>query len=160
MMKIVRIPEQRKGVLIGKNGSVKREIEKKTRTSVSVNNGIEIEGEALDIMKAEEIVTAIGRGFSPERAMKLMDEDYRLCVINLGGEGEKKIKRIFSRIIGREGKCRRRIEMGTKTDICVYGKTISIIGRWDSVEKAGGAIELLMKGKTHAYVYRCMEENK
>lgn len=160
MIEIVKIPEQRKGALIGKNGSVKKELEKRTHTSLKINDGVEIEGEALDVLKAKEIVKAIGRGFAPDKALKLMDDDFRLEIISLGDESEKQMKRTISRIIGSKGKSRHTIETLTKTDICVYGKTISIIGRWDYVDRADEAIELLIKGKTHAYVYRCLEEGK
>ncbi len=81
-------------------------------------------------------------------------------MISLGDESEKQMKRTIARIIGRDGKSRHTIETLTKTDICVYGKTISIIGKWDEVERANEAIGLLIKGKTHAYVYRCLEEGK
>jgi ribosomal RNA assembly protein len=159
MIEPVKIPEQRKGVLIGKDGSTKKGIEARTRTKITVNNGIEIDGEPLDVLKAKEIVKAIGRGFAPDKAMKLISDDYRLVVISLGDETEKRMKRIFSRIIGKAGKSRRILEHLTKTDICIYGKTISIIGNWSNAEKANEAIELLVKGKTHAYVYRCLESD-
>lgn len=160
MIELVRIPEQRKGALIGKNGSVKKELEKKTHTSLTVGDDVEIDGEALDVLKAKEIVKAIGRGFAPDKALKLLHDDFRLDVISLGDESEKQMKRTIARIIGRDGKSRHTIETLTKTDICVYGKTISVIGRWDEVERANEAIGLLIKGKTHAYVYRCLEEGK
>jgi ribosomal RNA assembly protein len=158
MIEEIKIPEQRKGVLIGKNGSVKKEIEKKTRTTLTIDEGIEIEGEALDALKAKEIIHAIGRGFAPDKAMKLLNDEYRLVVISIGQENENAMKRIFSRIIGSGGKCRRTIETLTKTDISVYGKTISIIGKWEAAERASEAVELIVAGKTHAYVYKCIEE--
>lgn len=158
MIDVIKIPEQRKGVLIGKNGSVKKEIEKKTHTVLTIDDGIEIEGEALDVLKAKEIVKAVGRGFAPEKALKLLSEDYRLVVMSLGQENEKMMERIFSRIIGSGGKCRRNIERLTKTDISVYGKTISIIGKWNDTERASEAIEMIIQGKMHAYVYKCIEE--
>jgi ribosomal RNA assembly protein len=158
MIEEIKIPEQRKGVLIGKSGSVKKEIEKKTHTVLTIDDGIEIEGKALDVLKAKEIIKAIGRGFAPEKTFKLLSEDYRLVVISLGHKNEKMTRRIFSRIIGSGGKCRRNIELLTKTDISVYGKTISIIGKWGDVEKANEAMEMIIDGKTHAYVYKCIEE--
>jgi ribosomal RNA assembly protein len=160
MIEEVKIPEQRKGVLIGANGSVKREVEKKTRTVITIDDGIEIEGEVLDVLKAKEIIKAIGQGFAPEKAFKLLGEDYRLVVISLDRENEKMTERIFSRIIGSKGKCKRNIETLTKTDIIVYGKTVSIIGKWEDVDKANDAIEMIIDGKMHAYVYKCIEERE
>ncbi len=154
----IRIPEQRKGVLIGKDGSVKKELERATRTIIEIDEDVSIEGEPLDVIKAKEIVKAIGRGFSPEKAFKLLNDEFRLVVISLGQETEKSMKRIFARIIGREGKCKRKIELRTKTNICVYGKTVSIIGEWKGVEKANEIIDLLIEGKPHSYVYKRLEE--
>lgn len=157
MIEIVKIPEQRKGVLIGKDGCVKKELEKRTHTKITIGESIEIEGEVLDVMKAKDIVRAIGRGFSPEKAFKLMDDDFRFVVISLSDKTERQRHRIFSRIIGKRGRCRRNLEMLTKTYISVYGKTISIIGNWQNVKKACDAIELLIEGKKHSYVYKYLE---
>lgn len=158
MIDEIKIPEQRKGVLIGEKGSVKTEIGKKTNTVISIDDGIEIEGEALDVLKAKEIIKAIGRGFSPEKAFKLLDDEFRLIIISLGQETDKRMRRMFSRIIGRNGRCKRKVEMRTNTDICIYGKTVSIIGDWRDVEKASEVIDLLLRGKPHSYVYKRLEE--
>ncbi len=158
MIDEIKIPEQRKGILIGKKGSVKTEIGKKTGTVISIDDGIEIEGEALDVLKAKEIIKAIGRGFSPEKAFKLLDDEFRLITISLGQETDKRMRRMFSRIIGRNGRCKRKVEMRTNTDISIYGKTVSIIGDWRDVEKASEVIDLLLRGKPHSYVYKRLEE--
>ena len=157
MNDFIKIPEQRKGVLIGKEGSVKKELEGLTKTKIEVNEDISIEGESLNVMKAKDIIKAIGRGFPPEKAFKLLDEENQLVVISLGNETKKTIRRMLSRVIGRRGLCKKRIEMRTKTDISIHGKTISIIGNWKDVEKAESAIEMILKGKTHSYVYKFLE---
>jgi ribosomal RNA assembly protein len=160
MNDFIKIPEQRKGVLIGKDGSVKKELEKLTKTKIDVNEDIAIEGEPLNVIKAKDILKAIGRGFSPENAFKLLDDQYQLVVMSLGNETEKTIRRLLSRAIGRRGLCKRRIEEMTGTDISIYGKTISIIGNWRGVEKAEKAIEMVLGGKPHSYVYRFLEESQ
>lgn len=160
MMESLKIPEERKGVLIGKEGKVKSRIEGSTGTEISVDQDVEIRGQPLDVLKAKNIVKAIGRGFPPSKAMKLRDENRRLVVITLSEETKKGMKRIFSRIIGRNGRCRKKIENFTKTDLCVYGKTISIIGNWDDAEDAAEIVDLLISGKPHSYVYRRLEELK
>ncbi len=161
MMEIMRIPDERKGVLIGKNGSVKDRIEERTGTEIRVNDGVEIEGDdAVRVMTAKDIITAIGRGFSPSKALRLLDESFRLIVISLGNETKNTRERLFSRIIGTKGKAKRIIEKHTKTQICIYGKTVSVIGEWDSAERAKEAIECLLEGKPHSFVYRMLEERK
>lgn len=157
MIDVVKIPEQRKGVLIGKDGEEKKILEEKTRTKISVTDAVEIEGDSLDVLKAKEIVTAIGRGFSPDKAMKLLGDDYQLVIISLGQESDKSRERILSRIIGTRGKCKKLVERYANVDICIYGKTVSIIGKWSDAERAEKAISMLIKGKTHGYVYKYLE---
>lgn len=156
MLEILNIPEERKAVLIGRDGKTKREIEKRTETKISIKEDVEIRGEPLDIARSREIIKAIGRGFSPPKALKLLDEDFRLSVITLRGESPKKMKRLLSRVIGRKGLARKRIEELTGCSISIYGKTISIIGEWDEIERARRAIEEILEGKPHSYAYRSL----
>ncbi len=155
IIKHLKISEERVPVLIGRHGKTKREIEEYTRTSVSIGDGVVIEGEALDVLTAENIVRAIGRGFSPEAALELLDEENTLLVITLSPKSAGRIK---SRIIGTKGKTRAKIEKLTKTNISVYGKTISIIGTYHSAEIAREAVEKFIKGATHKSVYLHLEK--
>lgn len=152
MQETVRIPEERKAVLIGKGGRTKRDLEKKTNTRMLVSSDVTIEGDALDVLKATEIVKAIARGFNPRIAMLLLEEDFELCIINLR-QKDKALNRTLARIIGTRGKAKRNIEEWTGAHVCVYGRTISIIGTHDSVTTAENAIELLIEGKSHSFVY-------
>lgn len=153
----VMIPDERKKILIGKDGSIKKNLEESTNTSITVRTDVAIEGESLDVIKAEQIVKAIGRGFSPEKALILLDDDYQFTMITLEGETVNTIKRLMGRVIGREGKTRRKIENSTGTLISVYGKTVSIIGKSNDLEAAKKAIEELLRGRSHGYVYKKIE---
>ncbi|MFQ5647631.1 MAG: pre-rRNA-processing protein PNO1 [Candidatus Aenigmatarchaeota archaeon] len=157
MIESIQIPEERKAVLIGKKGEVKEELETDTGTSIRVNELVEIEGEPPGIYQALEAVKAIGRGFNPEHAFLLLEEGYQLHVISLHGEKPATIKRLMGRVIGRKGVSRRIIEQSTGTHISVYGKTVSIIGEWEGVEKAREAVEALLAGRKHGGVYRRLE---
>lgn len=160
MIATVMIPEERKSVLIGKDGRVKKQLEEKTKTKVTVEFDVSIEGESLDVLKAQQIVKAIGRGFSPEKAFLLLDDEYQLNVISLSGETPNTIKRLFARVIGRQGKTRRKIEQCTEAYISVYGKTVSIIGKSSDLGVATRAIEQLLEGRSHGYVYKRLEYGK
>jgi ribosomal RNA assembly protein len=153
MKDFIRIPERRIGVLIGNGGSLKRQIEEKTRTRLFVDDSIEIEGEAVDVMTVKSVVKAIGRGFSPESAMKLLDEENTLYTIDLPSD-RNSLSRVKSRLIGTRGKARKNIERMTNTRISIYGKTVCIIGSHDNVESARVAIERLVGGSPHKNVYR------
>ncbi len=154
MIKTVNIPKERIAVLIGEHGHSKKSIEKLTHTKIIVVEEIEITGEPIDVLTAENIVKAIGRGFSPENAIKLADEEIALDIIQLPKTG---LERLRSRIIGAKGKARKNLEMLTNTNISVYGKTVSIIGAYENTAFAHEALEKLIKGFTHKSVYAFLE---
>ena len=109
----VKIPKSRIGALIGPNASTKELIEKKLGISLDVDSKsgdirISLSSEAADpsmLFRAKEVVLAIGRGFSPEKAGRLLDdEEAMLMVVDLRdfvGRSESDIKRLSGRIIGR-----------------------------------------------------------
>ncbi|MCD6368082.1 MAG: RNA-processing protein, partial [Candidatus Aenigmarchaeota archaeon] len=128
----------------------------KTETKVSIDeNLVEIEGEALNVWKAKDIITAIGRGFSPMNSFLLLEDEKYLEVINLKAytHTKKSILRIKGRIIGKEGKCRKKIENMTNSKISVYGHTVSIIGDSEKIPEIKNAINMLIKGIKHEKVY-------
>lgn len=149
----VAIPEERKPVLIGRNGKTKKEIESLTKTSITISDGILIKGELENVLRAKNIVEAVGRGFSPKRALRLLDEDCQLEIIPLGGETKNTRKRLFGRVIGKKGATRRIIERSTGCFLSVYGKTVSIIGTAREIDLARSAVEDLIEGRQHGYVY-------
>jgi len=110
------------------------------------------------LFRAKEVVTAVGRGFSPERAFRLLhEEDAVLVVIDLResvGRSVSDVQRLKGRIIGKEGKTRRIIEELTEVDVSVHGHTVSVIGGLDQVEIAREAIQMILRGSQHATVYR------
>jgi ribosomal RNA assembly protein len=168
----LRIPKERVGVLIGPEGKIKKSIEEK----LSVE--LQIDGEAGDVtlilaekaedpsllFKAKDVVTAIGRGFSPEHALRLIrDEEAMLDVIDLRtifGRSESDIRRVKGRIIGMNGKTRRTVEELTDTSVSVYGHTIGIIGNIEEVQAAREAIQMLIDGSLHSTVYRFLHRKR
>jgi len=168
----VKIPKERIGVLIGTNGKVKREIEEKLNVTLEIDSEtgdvtISLNEDSKDpsqLFKARDIVLAIGRGFSPQRAFRLLhDEDMMLTIIDLReifGRSKSDIKRVKGRIIGKEGKTRKIIEECTEAYISVYGHTVAIIGGVEESEIAREAINMLIKGNQHATVYRFLQRKR
>ena len=168
---MVRIPRERIGVLIGPGGSVKKKIEElgEVRLNVDSESGtVEIIGkpnmsDPAKALQVQNVVLAIGRGFSPERAWKLFEEDVMLDIIDLReyfGHSKSNMERVRGRIIGTEGKTRRIIEEMTKTSISVYGHTIAIIGLPENVAIAREAVQMLIEGKPHSAVYRFLHRKR
>ncbi len=160
MIEAVKLPEERKAVVIGKNASVKKSIEAATNTEITVGDEIKIEGDdPIEILDAKNIVTAIGRGFSPEKAMKLAGGENVLETISLRDMfGHKKAATQRGRLIGTKGRTRTLIEEFTKCDISIYGNTASVIGSWEGANAAKDAIMRLLSGKSHATVYKFLEK--
>jgi len=160
MKEFIKIPKERIPILIGTEGSVKKELEKRTSTKITVTDEIEIEGETFDVMLAASIVKAIARGFSPESAFLLLDEEYELNLITLSEESEKAVKRLMGRVIGRQGRTRKKIEETCGARISIYGKTVAIIARAADLDTASRCVEMLLKGRTHGYAYHFLEDRK
>jgi ribosomal RNA assembly protein len=168
--KLVRIPADRVGALIGRSGKVKAEIERVCFVKLQIDSEsgeIEVTSngaiDQIQPFKAVEIVTAIGRGFSPQNAMKLLKEEYLLHVIDLRdfvGKSPQQIERIKGRIIGEGGRARVNMENLTNTSICVYGKTVSIIGEPHQIKVAISAITSISTGSKHGSVYGKLEANR
>ena len=164
----VMIPQDRIGALNGHNGVAKEEIERRTASRISVNSedGEEsVEGiddrDPVKTLRAVDVISAIGRGFSPEKAVVLIDDDLLIFdVISLDHLTPKTLKRVKGRIIGEKGKTRRTIENLTGVKISVYGKTVSLIGFSHQTRAAGDAIEMLIKGAPHSAVYGFLERQR
>jgi len=168
--KLIRIPTDRIGVLIGKSGTTKKLIEKKC----SVNLDIDSEGgevmittkmlnDDIEPFKAVEIVSAIGRGFSPENAMRLLSGENSLHIIDLrdfAGKSPEQIERVKGRIIGEGGKARVNIENLTNALVTIYGRTVAIIGEPNQLRLAVDAISSLSNGSMHGPVYSKLESAK
>jgi ribosomal RNA assembly protein len=160
------IPKERVAIAIGEKGNVKKTIEKETKTKVTIdskNGDVEVSGEdAVKVLNAATIVRAIGRGFSPEHALKLLDDDYYFELVHLPeivGKNWKALQSKRGRVIGKEGRIREQIEKDTQTFVSVYGKTISVIGKAEQVAKAVEAIHMLLGGAQHQTVLNYLRQS-
>ena len=163
----LKVPKNRVAVIIGKEGSVKKELEEATNTKLTIDSkegDVFVSGDdALGLYTAREIIKAIGRGFNPDIARLLLKPDYIFEVVDLRefvGKSKEAMLRLKGRVIGREGKSRRLIEELAECNISVFGKTISIIGLPESTVNARYAVEALLRGSTHANVYKWLEKRR
>ena len=167
----LKIPQNRVGALIGKNGEVKKSVEKLTGTVLDIDSDDgtvyitphEDMEDPLGVWNANHIVKAIARGFNPDVAMKLIHDDIYLEIIKLPlyiGKSKKALARYKGRIIGTNGKTRELITELADVDMAVYGKTVSLIGEIDNVLVAKEAIEMILNGSRHKSVYSFLENKK
>ncbi len=164
----LKIPLERVGALIGPGGRVKGRIERAFGVTLNVESGsgtveIVVNPDQRDVsvlFTVQNIVKAIGRGFSPKRAMDLHQEDYDLLVIDLEdyvGRSKNAIARVKGRVIGRNGKSRVLLEEMTESQISVYGGTVSIIGPIERLEVAREAVLMLVRGAFHKTVWNFLQ---
>ncbi len=162
----LKIPKERVAVLIGKKGTTKNEVEKATKSKIIVDSkegDVFISGEdGLGLYNAREVIKAVGRGFNPDVALLLLKSDYVFEAINIKDYAKTKNSelRLKGRVIGKEGKSRKTMEELTECYISVYGKSIGIIGGAEGVSNARYAIDSLLKGSTHANVYKFLEKKR
>ncbi|MDR2967665.1 MAG: KH domain-containing protein [Methanobacteriaceae archaeon] len=164
----LKIPKDRVGVLIGTKGEVKQEIERITKTfldidseggTVTISPTEEME-DPLGVWKTNFIVKAIGRGFNPETAINLKEDDIYLEIIKLNlyvGKSKKALARQKGRIIGKDGRTRELIIDMAEVSMAVYGKTVSFIGKLNNVMIAKEAVEMILNGSRHKSVYTFLE---
>jgi ribosomal RNA assembly protein len=164
---IVRIPVERVGAVIGKEGGTKRFLEKEMGVTLRVDSReglVTVRSEKAlntDPFSATRVIEAIGRGFSPQRARRLLDEGTALEVIDLrdyAGRSVNSLERIRGRVIGLKGKSRRVIEELTGCHLSVYGRTVAIIGEASEVQLAAEAVRSLATGSQHKTVYNSLQK--
>ena len=116
------------------------------------------------LLKAKDVATAIGRGFTPEVVFRLIrNEEEIFDLIDLRvifGRSESDIKRIKGRIIGAEGETRKLIEELSEADVVVYGHTVGLIGSFEQVDTAHNAVQMIIEGCQHHTVYNYLQKKR
>ena len=170
MEHFLKIPKDRIGAMIGPAGKVKREIEKKTGMALDIDSET---GEvtirydnAKDpamVLKINDFVRAIGRGFSPERAYRLLKEDQYFALLDIQdyvGKRLDSVRRMRARVIGTGGKTRRVIEELSEAELSIYGDTVAIIGDAMALDIAKTAVDMILNGSEHSAVYSYLEHTR
>ena len=168
----VKIPKDRIGALIGQDGIIKERIEKQLDVEIGVDSetgdvNLNLSPNAEDpslIFRAKELVTAIGKGFAPERAFRLIQDDEALLEVmdlrEIFGRSSSELRRVKGRIIGQKGKTRRIIEELTDAEVSIYGHTVTIIANADEMDITREAVKMLLQGRQHSSVYRFLNKKR
>jgi len=170
-MKSIRIPEDRVGALIGKGGAAKKMLENRSGIQLNISKDGEVtyddekEGvDALNCLKIMDVIKAVGRGFTPEKAMKIFDDDdvyvEMIDIKDAIGDRQAQVQRARGRLIGSQGKTRKLIEDLADVDMCVYGNTVTLMGNSISLPIAKQACVMLLHGSEHSTVYHYLESQR
>jgi len=162
-MQTVLIPVERIKILM--DPATKIEIEKRGDVKLSLGDEEEVQVDSKDPFaewKAIDIVKAIGRGFEPPKAFKLFNEEYVFKIISLKElfSNEKQRIRYKARIIGTKGKVKTTIEEISGASVCIYGNTISIIGKMDEAALAENAVNMILNGSSHGSVFGMLRKTR
>jgi len=167
----IKIPKDRIGAIIGKRGKVKQQIEKRCGVEIEIDSesgDATVSGnkpvEQMEAFRAVEVITAISRGFSPERAYRLFEDEeilfQQMDLHDYAGRSPNALERIKGRIIGEGGKARRMVEELSGAYVSVYGHMVGFIGNFHEVKLATDAIVMLAKGSMHKSVYKMLQDAK
>jgi len=169
-MRSVKIPSDRVGTLVGRNGETKKMIEKMAGIRLDISKEGDVvfneEAKGADPLKAlmlMDVLKAVGRGFNPDRAVRLFQDDEYFESFDLkdvAGDKPNQLGRVRGRLIGAGGRTRQIIEELTGCYMSVYGNTVSLIGNSVSLPVAKHAVELILNGSEHATVYRYLESQR
>ncbi len=164
----LNIPQERVGVLIGKNGEIKKKIEEETKAKIQVQQDgtVKVEYNAEDpesYFKLRRIADAISCGFSGEDALRLLDDNLVLKIIDLrdfAGESSSRIKIIKGRIIGKDGKVWKKIEKLSGAKLALHKYTLGIMGEDESCEIAFKTILKILKGAQFSTAFKYLERQR
>ncbi len=167
---LVRIPLERIAVLIGPKGSTKKKIEELTDTKILVDSQsgdviIIVEDEELEdpisLWKSRDMVKAIGRGFSPQKALQINISGFGFDLLQLRdfvGTSPNALREVKSRLIGKNGRTRHIIEQTAGCYLSVFGNTVGIISEQRKVQIIREGIIRLINGSKQSTVYKYLEE--
>lgn len=163
----VKIPTERVGVIIGREGATKKSLEEDLGIKLNIDSKegtVNVKADSItksDPFTAIRVIEAIGRGFSPQRAKRLLEDGVAYEVIDLreySGKSTNSLDRIRGRVIGLKGKSRRVIEELTQCYVSVYGRTVAIIGEATEAQLAADAVRSLASGSQHRTVYNTLQK--
>jgi len=167
-MQHVKVPDDRIGVLIGAGGETMREIEDRAEVRLDIdsetgNVRVEKVGDPVKGLKGPDIVRAIGRGFAPEDAMRLLEDDmmmFDLVDIDAASRNKRDLRRHKGRLIGEDGRTRELMQELTGASVTIYGSTLGIIGGPEQVDAVREAAEMILEGAPHGAVYSFLERKR
>ena len=164
MVEIIRIPHERVPAMRGDADSALQMLELKLHCQIEVSEEgeVELSGEPIDEFFGKDVIRAIGRGFAPHIALKLLKDEMGFNLVDLRDYASKPeaMTRIKGRIIGEEGKAKKIIEQEAKANLAIWGHTVGVIAPLETLDIATTAVFKLVEGQPHQVVYMYLEKNR
>jgi ribosomal RNA assembly protein len=160
-----KVPPERVGALLGRNGRIKNLLERRLGVNFVVDEetgGVSVryrpEG-AENYFFTKRIMDGISAGFSEDDIREMIEKDYALTVVDLEEYVSKNVhlSRVKGRIIGRAGRAKTKIANYSKCKLSIYQNLVGILGPEENIEMAREAVIRLAKGFEHETTYRFME---
>jgi ribosomal RNA assembly protein len=167
-MQHVTIPQDRIGVLIGEGGATMREIEEEAEVRLDIDSetgsvAVESVGDPVLGLKGPDIVKAIGRGFAPDEALRLLEGEltmFEVIDLDAATRNRNDLRRQKGRLIGQDGRTRELMEELTGASVRIYGSTLGVIGEPEQVDAVRRAAEMILDGAPHGAVYSFLERRR
>ena len=161
-MRIFTVPRNRLAFFSREQVGVLKEVEETGKVSLKLTSegDIEISGSGGDEWIVEQVLIALSYGFKPKFAFKLFGDEYFIEVIDLDlacHHSEKLVTRCKSRIIGSEGKAKKKIEELSGALLSVQENAVAVLGGFEELRMAKEAIFRLAEGAEHHSVYEFLE---
>jgi len=140
----------------------KKKLEEKLNVKIK-NRGKEvtIKGKPEDEYVAEEVIETLEFGFPFSVSMMIKDYGYVFEIINIKDYTKRRdLKRIRARIIGKEGKTLKTLNMLTRCHFELKDNSIGIVGDPEHIKNAQEAIVSLIKGSKQSNVYAYLEKHR
>jgi ribosomal RNA assembly protein len=165
-----KIPHDRIGVMIGTKGETLHMLQERGKVEIQVDSETgevtildDRSEDAYLSFRMRDVLRAIGRGFSPEHALLLLEDEMyyeEFDIREYSGKSSKRVMQVRSRLIGSGGKTRRLIEELTDCLLSIKGNTVAIIGDLEGLKVASKAVTMLLSGSEHSSVYSYMERKR
>ncbi len=165
-----KVPHDRIGVIIGSKGETLHMLQERGKVEIQVDSETgevtlfdDRSEDAYLSFRMRDVLRAIGRGFSPEHGLLLLEDEMyyeEFDIREYSGKSSKRVMQVRSRLIGSGGKTRRLIEELTNCLLSIKGNTVAIIGDLEGLKVASKAVNMLLSGSEHSSVYSYMERKR
>ncbi len=139
----------------------KNRLERALNVKITIkNNEISVEGKPEDEYIAEKVIDAVNLGFRIPVALLIKEEDFTFEILDIKDYTRRKdYETIRARIIGKDGKTLKTLNILTKCNFELKDNRVGIIGDPEYIENAHNAVILIVQGSKQANVYAFLEKH-